>query len=92
MFLGVQKIVREWTLTLPNELSFWELESKWIPKSSKSDYKGQNLMDWNIPNIIGKILEVKCLKWLTWPIWTFETQVMAKRRAERQIGNLTPTH
>jgi hypothetical protein len=27
MFLEVQKSVREWTLTLPNELSSWELES-----------------------------------------------------------------
>ncbi len=36
------KSVREWTLTLPSELPFWELESQWIPKSSEGDYKGQN--------------------------------------------------
>jgi hypothetical protein len=29
---------------------------------------------------------------LSWPIWTFEMQVMAKRRAVNQIGNLTPNH
>jgi hypothetical protein len=27
-----------------------------------------------------------------WPIWTSETQVMAKRRVESQIDNLTPDH
>jgi hypothetical protein len=29
---------------------------------------------------------------LAWPIWTSETQVMVKRRAESQIGSLTPDH
>jgi hypothetical protein len=29
---------------------------------------------------------------LAWPIWTSETQVMAKRKAKNQIGNLTPDH
>jgi hypothetical protein len=28
MLSGVQKGVREWTLTLPSELPFWELESQ----------------------------------------------------------------
>jgi hypothetical protein len=28
MLLGVQKSVREWTFTLPSELTFWELESQ----------------------------------------------------------------
>jgi hypothetical protein len=28
----------------------------------------------------------------TWAIWTFATQVMAKRRAKSQIDNLTPDH
>jgi hypothetical protein len=27
-----------------------------------------------------------------WPIWTFATQVMARRKAGNQIGNLTPDH
>jgi hypothetical protein len=34
MLLGVQKSVKEWTFTLPNELPFWELESRWTPESS----------------------------------------------------------
>jgi hypothetical protein len=25
-----------------------------------------------------------------WPIWTYETQVMAKRKVGNQIGNLIP--
>jgi len=29
---------------------------------------------------------------LAWPIWILETQVMAKRWAGSQIGNLTPDH
>jgi hypothetical protein len=29
---------------------------------------------------------------LSWPIWTCATQVMAKRKAESQTGNLTPDH
>jgi hypothetical protein len=49
--------------TLPNELSFWELESRWAPEFSESNYKGQNSLDWRIPYTIGKLLELKCLKW-----------------------------
>jgi hypothetical protein len=29
---------------------------------------------------------------LAWTIWTFATQVMAKRRAGSQTSNLTPDH
>ncbi len=53
----------EWTLTLPKELSFWELESRWTSKFSKGDYRGQNPMDWRVFYIIEKLLECKCLKW-----------------------------
>jgi len=35
MFLRVQKNVRKWTFTLPNELPLWELESQWTFESSK---------------------------------------------------------
>ncbi len=41
----------------------WELESQWTPKFSKSDCKGQNPLDWRISYIIGKPLDLKCLKW-----------------------------
>jgi hypothetical protein len=49
--------------TLPSEFSLWELESQWIPRFSKGDCRGQISLDWKIPYIIGKLLELKCLKW-----------------------------
>jgi hypothetical protein len=55
--------VREWTITLPSELPFWELESRWIPKSLENDRKGQNPLDWEVLHIIGNFLELRCLKW-----------------------------
>jgi len=61
MLLGVQKSVKEWTLTLPSELPFWELESQLTPESSEGDCRGQNSLDWDIPYIIGKLLERRCL-------------------------------
>ncbi len=64
IFLGVQKSVREWTLTLPKELSIWELESLWTPKFSKNNRKGQNSLDWGVSYIIRNLLKRKCLKWI----------------------------
>ncbi len=78
--------MREWTFTLPSELPLQELESWWTLESSKNNYKGQKPLDWRVPYIIKKILECRCLKWFTWPIFTFQTQVMAKRRAGSQIA------
>jgi len=46
-------------------------------------------MDYGVLYIIGKLLKCRCLKWITLLIWTFETQVMAKRRAKSQIASLT---
>jgi hypothetical protein len=40
--------------------------------------------------IIGKLLELRCLKWACIVHLESETQVMAKRRAESQTTNLTP--
>jgi len=42
--------------------------------------------------IIGKLLERRCLKRARIAHLAYETQVMAKRRVESQIGNLTPDH
>ncbi len=68
MLPGVQKSVREWTLTLSRELSFWELESRWTlewtSEFSESNCIGQNSLDWIITYIIGKLLERRCLKWV----------------------------
>jgi hypothetical protein len=63
MLPGVQKSVREWTLTLPRELPLWEFESQWTPESSEGDRRGQNSLDWGVPYIIENILERRCLKW-----------------------------
>jgi hypothetical protein len=60
---GVLESVREWTLTLPRQLPFWEMESRWTPKTSESNCRGQNPMACGILYIIGKLLERKCLKW-----------------------------
>jgi hypothetical protein len=63
MLPGVQKSVKEWTFTHPNELLVWELESQWIPKFLEGDCRGQNSLDWGIPYITRKLLERRCLKW-----------------------------
>jgi hypothetical protein len=63
IFLGVCESVREWTPAFPNEFLFWELESRWTPKLLRSNFKHQNPMDWKVPYIIGKLLELKFLKW-----------------------------
>jgi hypothetical protein len=88
----VQKNVREWTLTLPSELPFWEFESWWTFKFSEGDSKGQNSLDWKFFILLEIFWNVDVWNGLTWPIWTPETQVMAKRRVENQIGNLTFDH
>ncbi len=59
----VKKSVREWTLTLPKEFPFWEVESWLSPKCSESNCKGQNPMDWRVIYTIGKLLKFRCLKW-----------------------------
>ncbi len=61
--LGSAKNVREWTLTLPSELPFWELESQWISKLSKGNFRDQNPSVWRVLYIIGKLLKCRCLKW-----------------------------
>jgi hypothetical protein len=63
ILLGVQESVREWTLTLPNELPLWELESWWSPKFSESNFRGQNPLNWRLPYITRKLLKFRCLKW-----------------------------
>jgi hypothetical protein len=55
--------VREWTLTLPRQLPLWEMESRWTPEASESDFRGQNSMVCNVLYIIGRLLKRRCLKW-----------------------------
>jgi hypothetical protein len=46
------------------------------------------------PNLQRAIVGVKthCIEEFAWPIWTSEIKVMAKRRVDNQIGNLTINH
>jgi len=60
---GVQKSVREGTLTFLSELPCWGLESWWTPEYSESDCKGQNPMVRIVLYTIGKLLKRRCLKW-----------------------------
>jgi hypothetical protein len=41
MLPGVQKSVRVHSLTLPNELPFWELESEWTFEFLEGNCRGQ---------------------------------------------------
>jgi hypothetical protein len=59
----MQESGREWTSILPSELLIWELESRWTSEFSESDWRGQNLLDWDVPYNIGKLLERRYLKW-----------------------------
>jgi hypothetical protein len=63
MLSGVQENVREWTPTLPSELPLWKLESQWTLEFLERNCKGQNSLNWKVFYIIGKILELGCLKW-----------------------------
>jgi len=45
------------------QLPLWEMESRWTPKTSKSNFRGQNSMTCGIIYIIEKILEHRYLKW-----------------------------
>jgi len=55
--------MREWTLTLPRQLSLWEMESWWTPEISENNCKGQTSMYCGVLYIIGKLLKRRCLKW-----------------------------
>ncbi len=56
----------------------------------REQIKGQNSMACGVLYIIGKLLELRWLKWACIVIWTSETQVMAKRRVGSQTASLTP--
>jgi hypothetical protein len=81
-----------WKLTLPSELPFWELESRWTPELLESNCKGQNTSHWGVLYIVEKILKCRCLKWACMTHWTSATQVMAKRKVANQTNNLIPDY
>jgi hypothetical protein len=59
----MKESVKEWTFTIPKELSLWELESRWTLECSESDYKGQNLMARGVLHTIENLLKCRCIKW-----------------------------
>jgi hypothetical protein len=66
------------------------MESRWTPKTSETNLRGHISIACGVFYIVGKLLECRCLTELALLIWTSETQVMAKRKAESQIASLTP--
>jgi hypothetical protein len=40
----------------------FSMDSRWTPKFSESNCRGQHPLDWGIPYIIGIFLEHRCLK------------------------------
>ncbi len=66
------------------------MDSWWTLDTSESDFRGQNSMACGILYIIENLLKLRCLNGFTLLICTFETQVMAKRKAGNQTANLTP--
>ncbi len=53
----------EGTLTFTSELPLWKLESRRSPKFLENNFRGQNPSDGRVLYIIGKFLELRCLKW-----------------------------
>jgi hypothetical protein len=43
---------------------FGSWKSRWTFKFSEGNYRRQNTLDWKVPYIIGKLLELRCLKWV----------------------------
>jgi len=84
--------VKQWAHTLPSGLPFWKLKSRWTPKFSKSILTSQNSLNGVFFYTIWKNLKHRCLKWGHIIIWVLTTQIMAKRKVESQIVNLTPNH
>jgi hypothetical protein len=72
------------------EMGTWE--SSRTLETSELDCKGQNTSPWGVPHDIGKLLKCRCQKWPHINHLDICAQVMAKRRAGSQNGNLTPDH
>jgi len=69
-----------------------DLESFGTFECLEFDSKAQNTSHWGVLGVIGKVLNVDIENGLALAIWTSAAQVMGKRRAGSQIGNLTPDH
>jgi hypothetical protein len=87
---------REWALTLPRQLPLWEMDSRWTPKTSEKDLRGQISMARGAIYIIGKLLKRRCLKWARiahLDIWnTSYRQKKGRESNSRSLPILTPDH
>jgi hypothetical protein len=63
-----------------------------FPKLQRAIAKGKTLRLEEFFISLENYWSVDVKNGLAWPIWTFATQVMAKRKAKSQVGNLTPDH
>jgi hypothetical protein len=68
------------------------LESFETPECLEFENKAQNTSHWGVLGVIGKSWSVDVQNGLALVIWTSATQVMSKRRAGSQTGNLSPDH
>jgi hypothetical protein len=90
--------MNEWTSTLPNEFSLWELESWWTSEFSKGDRKGQNSLDWIVSYTIEKLLERRCWKWACMthlcrnPSFEFATKARAYKVAGQEGSSRVTPH
>jgi hypothetical protein len=69
----------------------WEMKTKWTPESSKGDCMGENSMAWNVPYIIKKFLECRCLKWACiarLDIWNINYGQKKGRKSNWQFDSL----
>jgi len=67
-------------------------ESFRTPKISEFHFRGQNTSYWGVFISLKSYQSIDVENGLAWAIWTFTTHIMAKRRVESEIGNLTPDH
>jgi hypothetical protein len=76
----------------PNTCKVGDLESSETPECSELDNKGQNTLHWGVLGVIGKVSKRRYRKWPRIGNSDILAQVMGKRRAGSQTGNLTPDH
>jgi hypothetical protein len=86
-----QENEKEWTSTLPSELPLWELKSQWTSKSLERNFRGKNALDWNVPYIIGKLLERKRLKWVCMTHLDTSNASYGQKKGQESNWQLFPT-
>ncbi len=94
-FMGIKRVATPFWVKCEDEThtpKSGNLESSGTPENSELHCRGQNTLYWGVLYTIEKVLKCRCPKWPRMTIWTSAAQVMGKRRAGSQIGNLTLDH